>query len=192
MDREALKSELIRDEEWRQIVGFADYEISNYGRVRSCRPRKGSRARINGGIIKGWSRKRNGAVMCMFVSLRKESVTHCFRIHRLVLEAFVGSCPDGMEGCHFDGDPTNNRISNLRWDTHIANVSDCIRHGRKVAPPLHIGDCHPRAKLTMQAAYIIRSSPRKRGVQSALARRFGVSLTTIKRVWDRETWIARS
>jgi len=43
-------------------------------------------------------------------------------IHRLVLEAFVGPCPDGMVCCHNDGNPLNSRLSNLRWDTQSANV----------------------------------------------------------------------
>jgi hypothetical protein len=33
-----------------------------------------------------------------------------------------------MEGCHGDGDPANNRLSNLRWDTHSGNVQDSLAH----------------------------------------------------------------
>jgi predicted XRE-type DNA-binding protein len=50
-------------------------------------------------------------------------------VHRLVLLTFVGECPEGMEGCHNDGDPTNNRLDNLRWDTKKSNLKDCITHG---------------------------------------------------------------
>jgi hypothetical protein len=42
---------------------------------------------------------------------------------------FVGPAPEGMEGCHYNGDPTDNRLENLRWDTRKANVADAIRHG---------------------------------------------------------------
>src|SRR5690242_16611852 len=35
--------------------------------------------------------------------------------HRIVLMAFVGPCPEGMETSHFpDRDPANNRLENLR------------------------------------------------------------------------------
>ena len=44
--------------------------------------------------------------------------------HRLVLEAFVGPCPQGQEACHRDGNAANNELSNLRWDTHLANCQD--------------------------------------------------------------------
>jgi hypothetical protein len=50
--------------------------------------------------------------------------------HRLVLEAWVGPCPDGMESRHLDGDKQNNRIGNLRWGTHEENIEDNYRLGR--------------------------------------------------------------
>lgn len=50
-------------------------------------------------------------------------------VHRLILLAFVGPCPPGMEGCHEDGDPLNCTLANLRWDTPKANKADSIRHG---------------------------------------------------------------
>jgi hypothetical protein len=65
-------------------------------------------------------------------------------IHRLVLEAFVGPCPVGMQACHADGDRQNNRPGNLRWDTCKANMADkkthetwdgiCRRKGRVPKP----------------------------------------------------------
>lgn len=61
-------------------------------------------------------------------------------LHRLVLEAFAGPFPAGMEGCHSDGNPLNNAASNLRWDTRSANQKDAVRqktHGntRKTVCP---------------------------------------------------------
>jgi len=52
------------------------------------------------------------------------------KVHRLVLLAFVGAPPKGMEACHYDGDPQNNNLSNLRWDTAKENWVDRKRHGR--------------------------------------------------------------
>lgn len=52
-----------------------------------------------------------------------------YYIHRLVLLAFVGPCPPGMECCHIDGNPINNRLSNLRWGTRRENMEDRVRHG---------------------------------------------------------------
>ena len=45
-------------------------------------------------------------------------------IHRLVLESFVGPCPDGMETRHLDGNRENNHFQNLCWGTHSENMKD--------------------------------------------------------------------
>jgi len=48
-----------------------------------------------------------------------------FQVHRLVLLAFVGPCPEGMQTRHFpDPDRTNNRLENLRWGTAKENAAD--------------------------------------------------------------------
>lgn len=51
------------------------------------------------------------------------------KIHHLVLEAFVGPRPDGLETCHNDGVPANNWLTNLRWDTKPNNAKDRRVHG---------------------------------------------------------------
>lgn len=53
-------------------------------------------------------------------------------IHLLVLEAFAGSRPDGMEALHIDGNKINNNTDNLRWGTSSENNRDIVRHGRHV------------------------------------------------------------
>lgn len=50
-------------------------------------------------------------------------------VHRLMLEAFVGPCPPGLEGCHRNDVSTDNRIENLRWDTRSANMLDVVVNG---------------------------------------------------------------
>lgn len=52
----------------------------------------------------------------------------CRHVHRLVLEAFVGPCPEGMECRHLDGNPGNNVLSNLAWGTRKENILDRIQH----------------------------------------------------------------
>jgi hypothetical protein len=50
-------------------------------------------------------------------------------VHVLVLEAFVGPRPDGTVAGHNDGNPSNNRVENLRWDSRANNGLDTVRHG---------------------------------------------------------------
>src|SRR5690606_14623497 len=51
-------------------------------------------------------------------------------VHTLVLLAFLGPPPDGMECRHFpDNTRTNNRLTNLNWSTHQQNIADRAVHG---------------------------------------------------------------
>lgn len=66
----------------------------------------------------------------MEVILTSDSgVVKHFRVHRLVLELFVGPRPEGLEGCHGDGNRANNLLSNLRWGTPESNWEDRRRAG---------------------------------------------------------------
>ena len=49
----------------------------------------------------------------------------------LVLETFVGPRPPGLECCHGDDDQDNNRLGNLRWDTHQSNMDDQFLNGAR-------------------------------------------------------------
>ena len=117
--------------EWRDIAGFEGrYQVSDTGLVRGLDryvKDKDSQHFVKGRLLKPASLKRGH----LSVQLRGGIRTNDRRVlvHRLVLEAFVGPCPDGMECCHNDGDATNNHLSNLRWDTPSNNAYDRVRHG---------------------------------------------------------------
>lgn len=107
-------------------------------------------------------------------------------IHQLVLEAFVGPCPPGMESCHLNDDATDNRIENLRWDTRKANCADAKRNGKRC-----YGNKHPNSKLTANLVRKLRLE-HKKGISFAqLSRTYKVaSLSTIKlaikKIWWKE------
>lgn len=65
------------------------------------------------------------------VSLRRDGKTFKKMVHQLVLETFVGPCPEGMEGCHGKEGVSVNAVRNLRWDTHQENHKDRFRHGER-------------------------------------------------------------
>lgn len=73
-------------------------------------------------------------------------------IYRLVLENFVGPCPDGLEACHNDDNLLNNNLTNLRWDTHDSNVKDKIKHGR-----VRSGEQHPQSILSVEQVIKIKT-----------------------------------
>lgn len=109
------------DERWLPIEGWPGYEVSDWGRV-------GSRVRGRFKILKPWIGKENGY---LYVGLVKDDGTkQKFLVHRLVLEAFVGPCPPGLEACHDpDKTRTNCRLDNLKWGDHFENMAHAIQHG---------------------------------------------------------------
>jgi hypothetical protein len=107
-------------ERWLPIAGFEGvYEVSDLGRVRSF-------AKSSSGRIRKLSANSQGYVT---VDLWRGNVQDTRRLHRIVLETFVGPAPEGTEGCHGNGVRLDNRLSNLRWDTRIENMADIGRHG---------------------------------------------------------------
>ena len=117
--------------EWRAVVGYEGlYEISSEGGVRSL-----------GRVVKQPHR------LCPYPAkvLKQETLTKRpykrvslvdskgvrkkHLVHTLVLEAFIGPRPAGHEACHNNGDCSDNRVDNLRWDTPSNNTRDKIKHG---------------------------------------------------------------
>lgn len=129
------------------MVGYEGrYEVSDRGSVRSLDRwvtytggKLGARHLHLGKVLK--VDERNGYAL---VPLSSNSKSRVAFVHRLVLEAFVGPRPIGMEACHYDGDRQNNNVTNLRWDTRSNNVKDCLRHGTQAKARLtHCPRNHP-------------------------------------------------
>ena len=53
-----------------------------------------------------------------------------YSVHILVLETFVGPCPDGMECDHSDRNRCNNALTNLRWVPRTQNLRNTIKNDR--------------------------------------------------------------
>src|SRR5262245_39281520 len=108
---------------YREIPGFPAYRVGNDGSVWTRR-RKGGNDRGANRLTNNWrlmKLHRHGGYVR--VNLVGDGVNVSRAVHCLVLEAFVGPCPPGMEACHFpDSNRANNNLSNLRWDTHIENI----------------------------------------------------------------------
>jgi DNA-directed RNA polymerase specialized sigma24 family protein len=103
-------------------------------------------------------------------------------VHLIVMEAFVGLRPEGMACCHNDGDPENNRIENLRWDTYQANEDDKLRHGTRLM------GSQINAKLTEEQVQEIRRLRGEGTTFAELARRFGVSPQNVEKIVHRRSW----
>lgn len=172
-------------EEWREVPGYPDYEVSDQGRVRSW---------------VAWHRLPVPRLLKLTpelhggypgVSLRGDRK----KVHHLVLEAFVAPRPEGMLGCHRNGCPTDNTVGNLYWGTPSENTRDMYAHGRGTHVRVNYrGEKHAATKLTAAQVLRIRrdyiGGHRIRGGSNAqlLATKYKVHVTTIYNIVSRKTW----
>src|SRR5437870_739363 len=102
-------------EKWRPIPRWDGvYFVSDFGRVMRIKPSKGA---APGTILKCWLSAGYPAVALIDRSGKKTK-----RVHRLILEAFVGPAPIGHMAHHKDGNRRNSTLANLEWVTRSANV----------------------------------------------------------------------
>lgn len=123
------------EEVWKDIPDYEGlYQVSNLGRVKSLRRKVSFVNRWGQDAQRTVPEKIRAATVHpnrghLFVILHKEGKRRKWHVHTLVLTAFVGPCPEGMQCLHGDGDPKNNRVENLRWGTPSENSLDSVRHG---------------------------------------------------------------
>lgn len=117
-------------ENWRPVPGWeATHIVSDLGRVATLDRVDARGSRRRGRILKGVQQNKTGHLRVSLQHLfRREAVS----VHRLVLLAFVGPCPPGMQALHEYDVAGDNRLVNLRWGTPKENVADAFRNGRRV------------------------------------------------------------
>jgi hypothetical protein len=179
-------------EAWKAIPDFPGYEVSDQGRVRSFW-RKGKRGQGNGrgansvlsstpqrilnpSIVKGDYRR---------ITLCKDDRKHNFFVHIQVLNAFIGPCPPGLEGCHNDGKPANNSLINLRWDTRSSNQLDRRKHGTVTC---QLGEKNRSAKLIPENIIEIRKLVSQGYRLKEVAEKFGIAESNVCQIAKRKTW----
>lgn len=172
----------LKGEIWKDIPGYEGrYQVSNKGRVK----------RLTEIIMR---HGKYGLVPVLWTereirTVKKHEVTvdlydqnrnaKRFSVSRLVLEIFVGPCPDGMECCHFpDQNVDNCNLENLRWDSHANNTSidRYYQSGVVKLLPCQVKEIRKRFKQN------------KKLVKTQLAKEYGVSLTTIRNICDEKKW----
>lgn len=153
---------------WKPVADDTRYEVSNMGRVRSCGHH--TYRRILGGQISHGYRR-------VYIGRSGRSV------HRLVLEAFVGPCPDGYECAHLDGTRLNNVVANLKWVTRTENMRHKNPHG--TAPH---GERCGASKLTAEQVCAMRKAYADGEWPKALKARFGIGGSEFYDIVSRRRW----
>lgn len=181
MSEQSIPTRTDEQVEYRLIEGFPAYRVGDDGSVWS------RLARGHSNLTATWSRLKPRVMdnECghLAVDLRRVNRRHKLYVHRLVLEAFVGPCPEGMQCRHLDGNPANNRVPNLAWGTPLENAADKRRHGRQTC-----GQSHPGAKLNVEAVRWVREQARIGRPYSEIAASLSVSKSTIGDIVCGKKW----
>lgn len=182
---------------WRDVVGYEGaYRVSSWGRVKSLprtvKSKWGSTQDRPGKMLSCPISKSTGYPLVGLSFLGKGKRKQ-YSVHVLVLEAFVGPCPEGMMCRHFpDNDRTNVRLDNLQWGTYRQNQKDREVHGTDSR-----GEKSTQSKLTEAEVLEIRrihkerrKAGRKAGVniKNDLAVQFKVTPFCIDRIICRYSW----
>lgn len=169
---------------FKPIAGFPGYVVGDDGSVWSSHRRSSHRP-------PGWYpvRVRSPDDFSRYcrVNIRAEGGKgrpKVHYLHHLVLNAFVGPCPDGMECRHHDGKTTNNRLSNLSWGTKSENAEDRRRHGT-----MPLGSRHPNAKLDELKVRQVKKLLAAGWTHQSIADRFGVTPSIIGRIARGKGWV---
>lgn len=151
-------------EVWKFIPGFGGaYEASSEGRIRET-----------GGRVRKLTNTGR------YTSIRIWGKTYL--AHRLVLAAFHGEPPPGMQCRHLNGVKTDNRVSNLAWGTGHQNQMDRFDHGTACE-----GENNYRAAHSADdAVRVARMKGRK--TPSEIANETGLSLSFVKHVIYGRSW----
>lgn len=165
-------------EEWKPIPGFEGYEVSNTGYVRSWKPiNQSAPPPIKPLIMQTHTTPRGYLTVSLYRGDKRKNL----RVHRIVLAAFVSACPEGMEGAHLDGNPSNNRLDNLKWTTHTENNSHKKLHGTH-----QVGEKNGNSKLTAEDIAKIRGIEGR--TQMSIAKEFNVSQVLVSKIRRGVIW----
>ena len=178
----------MKEEIWRDIDGYKGlYQVSNMGTVKSLDRTlviNSKNGKPETRAYKGQIRKTPiGGHGYKVVSLSRSGSIQVKCVHSLVLTAFVGKQPIGMEACHGMEGRLINTVENLRWDTRLENIKDQERHG--VRP---IGEGRHNSKLNESQVVEIKNRLKTNEGTTSISRSFRVAVETIHSIKTGKSW----
>lgn len=170
---------MLKTPTFKPINGYPGYFIADDGTVLSYRSQKKTQ-RLTPTVLK----PRPGRYgHCSVQLCRDDSAPQSFLVHALVMATFVGPRPPQMDVCHNNGNPMDNRLGNLRYDTHKGNHADRKAHGTTNA-----GTRNGRSKLTAEIVADIRTRLGRGEHRDTIAAMYRVTETTVRDIKTGRSW----
>ena len=175
---------------WKSVVEYEGlYEVNTDGELRTFNWKGTGQTRI----MKP-AKDHKGYLRTM---LAKDGNAKTIKMHRIIAQAFIPNPENKPTVNHKNGIKTDNRVENLEWHTNKENVAHAIANGMfkfmtaealaKVPPQK--GELNGNSKLTASDVIAIRQAFKPHVVtREILAKKYGVSPTTIKDVTNRKSW----
>jgi len=162
------------------IPNFPNYFVDTSGNIYSMKPR----SRYAPWPV--FPRKRKLSIDSngyQLVRLYKDGRGFTQKVARLVLETFVGLCPEGMEACHGSKGKLDDSLQNLCWGTHSKNQGeDRLRDGID-----NRGEKNGHAKLTRKDVWEIRTLKGHK-TNREVAKMFGIGRSNVSLIQLGKTW----
>ena len=109
------------NEIWNKIDGYDNYQVSNFGRVKSLNFRRTKKSAI--------LKNTNQSVGYLVVSLGKDGKLNHFLVHRLVASSFLKNNQNLKEVNHKNGNKKDNNLQNLEWISSSNNKNHAHKPG---------------------------------------------------------------
>lgn len=105
------------EELWKTIEECEDYQVSNFGRIKSFKYDK-----ENGKIMKPYKTTKGYLQIDLSLDGRKRENRLHLAVHRLVAKAFIPNPENLPQVNHKDENKENNHVDNLEWCTNEYNA----------------------------------------------------------------------
>ena len=171
---------MMGDERWRRVPGFSDYEVSDWGRLKSWRAPGNSRRPRAEPMMMHLIKHKCGLFFVTLSPGRKQKW-----VAALVLAAFVRPRPTPDHKAHrLNGIKRDNRLENLEWTLQPKVMHDTARLGL-----MPTGERARYAKLTSgQVTYIRARAAAGTATPTELAEQFGVSRGSVIDIVNGRNW----
>lgn len=156
-------------ENYKKVIGFANYEVSNLGNVRNIKTSK---------ILKPCKFKNTDYYYLDLCTFGKKSR---YLLHRLVISTFTDNCNLELQVNHINGDKSDNSLENLEWCNRSENQKHSIliglRHTR--------GEKNSQSKLSEKNVLGIFNDKR---IYKEISKEYDISIPTISDIKRGYSW----